>query len=111
MGKFNERPAFHLLFIDRIVPWGRPIYDNGLSFLKAIGVRVHTVRYQKMRKQINRQDSEDRNEGEPMNWQSSKEYKQVRGTFEKHGNMRVFDHLVRLTCYCSIMNMIRNGKH
>ena len=26
----------------RTVPWGRPMSDNGLSYLKAIGIRIHT---------------------------------------------------------------------
>ena len=42
----------------RIVSWGHPMSDNGLSFLKAIGIRVHTVRYQKIRKRIQKDDAE-----------------------------------------------------
>ena len=37
--------------------------DNGLSYLKAIGIRVHTVRYQKIRKRINKKDDSD-NDGD-----------------------------------------------
>lgn len=54
--------------------------DTGLSFMKAIGIRVHTVRYQKVRKKaLLRRDSRDGNEdeGDPV---TSKEYKRIRGT-------------------------------
>ena len=61
-----------------MVPWGRPMSDNGLSYMKAIGIRVHTVRYQKIRKLMNQRESEGRNENELV---TSKEYKRYRGMF------------------------------
>ena len=53
--------------------------DNGLSFLKAIGIRVHTVRYQKIRKRAIQKDP-----GEsisPANQVTSSDYKRIRGSF------------------------------
>ncbi len=66
------------IFAYRMVPWGRPMCASGLLYLKAIGIRVHTVRYQKIRKQIDRQvnDSSDHMD---ETWQSSKEFKRLRG--------------------------------
>ena len=62
----------------RMVPWGRPMCDNGLSYLKAIGIRVHTVRYQKIRKHINKKDDSD-DDGDNAGHLTSKEYKRIRG--------------------------------
>ena len=52
--------------------------DNGLSYLKAIGIRVHTVRYQKTRKRIIQKDIDGSAEVNPV---TSKEYKRIRGAF------------------------------
>lgn len=54
---------------------------SGLLYLKAIGIRIHTVSYQKVRKRVNQQDHEDRSEHNEESWQSSKEYKRNRGNF------------------------------
>jgi len=65
----------------RVVPWGRPMSDNGLSYLKAIGIRVHTVRYQKVRKRlVQPRDSQD---GEVDPQVTSKEYKRIRAAEER----------------------------
>ena len=66
----------------RIVPWGRPMSDNGLSYLKAIGIRVHTVRYQKVRRRIvvEKDDSVEQSEVDQV---TSREYKRIRGEFHK----------------------------
>lgn len=53
---------------------------NGLPFLKAIGVRIHTVRYQRVRKRMNRKQRDDKSERDDEDWQASKEYKRIRGT-------------------------------
>jgi len=60
----------------RVVPWGMPISCIGLSFLKAIGIRVHTVRYQKVRKAFLLQDQD---EGEGVDYVTSKEHKRIQG--------------------------------
>ncbi len=54
--------------------------DSGLSFLKAIGIRVHTVRYLKIRKRIVGTNEVDKNEDGIDNL-SSREYKRIRGKF------------------------------
>jgi hypothetical protein len=66
--------------LQRMVSWGAPIIDSGLSFLKAIGIRVHTVRYLKIRKRIVGTNEVDKNE-DSINNLSSREYKRIRGTF------------------------------
>jgi hypothetical protein len=60
----------------RVVPWGMPLSSTGLSFLKAIGIRIHTVRYQKIRKAVLLQDQD---EGEGDDYVTSKEHKRIRG--------------------------------
>lgn len=61
----------------RSVPWGSPMMDNGLSYMKAIGIRVHCVRYQKVRKQaITSNDGID--DDEAKSWKRSKESKRIR---------------------------------
>ncbi len=55
--------------------------DSGLSFLKAIGIRVHTVRYLKIRKRIVGTNEVDKNEDSIDKFLSSREYKRIRGTF------------------------------
>ena len=60
----------------RVVPWGMPLRQTGLSFLKAIGIRVHTVRYRKVRKAALLQDQD---EGEGVDYVTSKEHKRIRG--------------------------------
>ncbi|KAL7543622.1 LOW QUALITY PROTEIN: hypothetical protein ACHAXR_013206 [Thalassiosira sp. AJA248-18] len=67
----------------RTVPWGRPMCDNGLSYLKAIGIRVHTVRYQKIRKRIIQKNNVDRSEDDQV---TSKEYKRIRAAEERRKN-------------------------
>ena len=54
--------------------------DNGLTYLKAIGIRVHTIRYQKTRKRIIQKDDIDDN-GEDNGNVTSKEYKRIKGMF------------------------------
>eukprot|EP00804_Cyclotella_cryptica_P012787 CCRYP_010547-RA/>CCRYP_010547-RA protein AED:0.05 eAED:0.05 QI:183/0.85/0.81/1/0.76/0.63/22/985/2990 len=63
----------------RSVPWGKPMVQIGLSFLKGIGIRVHTVRYQKIRKQIIQQSNQDIEI-------SSKELKRARAAEERRKN-------------------------
>lgn len=67
---------FLTMALFRVVPWGMPISCIGLSFLKAIGIRVHTVRYQKVRKAVLLQDQD---EGEGVDYVTSKEHKRIRG--------------------------------
>jgi len=67
----------------RTVPWGRPMSPNGLSYLKAIGIRVHTVRYQKIRRRIVQKDDADRSEVDGV---TSKEYKRIRAAEERRKN-------------------------
>ncbi len=57
--------------------------ESGLSFLKAIGIRVHTVSYQKIRKQIDgtQNDKDSNNDGIDFSHVSSKEFKRLRGKF------------------------------
>ena len=54
--------------------------NNGLSFLKAIGIRIHTVRYQKIRKRLvkNTDNDEDSDNGDDQKM-TSKEYKRSKG--------------------------------
>ena len=59
----------------RSVPWGSPMLKSGMSFMKAIGIRVHCVRYQKVRKQASGRINEDEQLG---SWRSSKELKRIR---------------------------------
>ena len=54
--------------------------DNGISFLKGIGIRVHTVRYQKIRKRLTRKDNVDNSE-EVNDHVTSREYKRLKGLF------------------------------
>lgn len=61
---------------ERVVPWGMPISCAGLSFLKAIGIRVHSVRYQKVRKAVLLRDQD---EGESVDFVTSKEHKRIQG--------------------------------
>jgi len=69
----------------RFVPWGRPMSDNGLSYLKAIGIRIHSVRYQKIRKRIIQKDNTDHNEVNNVNV-TSKEFKRIRAAEERRKN-------------------------
>ena len=66
-----------LLVICRVVPWGRPMIDIGLPYLKAIGIRVHTVRYQKVRKRIVLKEGEEK--GGDIDPVTSNEYKRIKG--------------------------------
>ena len=66
------------LLLQRMVSWGAPMIDSGLSFLKAIGIRVHTVRYQKIRKRTVGTHEVEIDEG-GIGKISSKEYKRIRG--------------------------------
>ncbi|KAL7553819.1 hypothetical protein ACHAWF_017158 [Thalassiosira exigua] len=68
----------------RSVPWGAPMIASGLSYMKAIGVRVHTVRYQNIRKCIAKKEvhgNENEDDESPLRASSSKEYKRLRGVF------------------------------
>ncbi len=57
--------------------------ESGLSFLKAIGIRVHTVRYQKIRKRIigKHHGLDSNNDGIDYSYVSSREFKRIRGKF------------------------------
>jgi len=67
----------------RTIPWGKPMAQNGLPFLKAIGVRIHTVRYQRIRKRVNRKQLNDKTERDDEDWQASKEYKRIRAAEDR----------------------------
>lgn len=54
--------------------------ECGISYLKAIGIRVHTVRYQKRRNRVHPRGRDGQNV-ESESWQTSKEYKRMRGVF------------------------------
>jgi len=69
----------------RLVSWGRPMCNNGLSYLKAIGIRVHTVRYQNIRKRIIQKEDPDQN-GDNNDKVTSKEYKKIRAVEERRKN-------------------------
>ena len=58
--------------------------DNGLSYLKAIGIRIHTVRYQKIRRRIVEKDESD-DKGE-VDQETSREYKRRRAAEERRKN-------------------------
>jgi hypothetical protein len=57
--------------------------ESGLSYLKAIGIRVHTVSYQKIRKRMvgTQHDVDSNNDGIDYSHVSSKEFKRLRGKF------------------------------
>lgn len=57
--------------------------ENGLSYLKAIGIRIHTIRYQKRRMRIVRKSPDDTSEHNPNEWETSKEYKRARAAEER----------------------------
>mmetsp|Transcript_21012 Transcript_21012/g.34666 ORF Transcript_21012/g.34666 Transcript_21012/m.34666 type:complete len:1329 (+) Transcript_21012:3-3989(+) len=67
----------------RVVPWGMPLRQTGLSFLKAIGIRVHTVRYRKIRKAVLLPDQD---EGEGVDYVTSKEHKRIRASEMRRTN-------------------------
>ncbi len=52
--------------------------DNELSYLKGIGIRVHTVRYQKVRKQTVQKNNANRDE-DGNGRMSSREFLKLRG--------------------------------
>ena len=68
------------LRLRRIVPWGMPMSINGLPYLKGIGIRIHTVRYQKVRKRIINDDidSSDHNDEDDI---TKRERRRIRSTF------------------------------
>ena len=68
----------------RTVTWGSPMSDNGLSYLKAIGIRIHTVRYQKIRRRIVEKDESD--DGGEVDQVTSREYKRRRAAEERRKN-------------------------
>jgi len=70
----------------RLVPWGRPMCPSGLLYLKAIGIRVHTVKYQKIRKRVDRQEFNDSSDRMGETWQSAKEFKRLRAAEERRKN-------------------------
>ena len=51
--------------------------ENGLSYMRAIGIRIHSVQYQKIRKCISKREDVDRND----DYHTSKERKRIRGMF------------------------------
>lgn len=59
--------------------WGAPMSDNELSFMKGIGIRVHTVRYQKIRNRTVQNNNADRDEDDNGRM-SSREFLKLRGT-------------------------------
>ena len=64
--------------------------DNGLSYLKAIGIRIHTVRYQKIRRRIVEKDeSDDGGEVDQVTSVTSREYKRRRAAEERRKNLLV----------------------
>ena len=69
----------------RSVPWGCPLMNNGLSYMKAIGIRVHCVRYQKFRKQLTAKEANNADD-ENTKIRSSKELKRIRSKFEIYLN-------------------------
>ena len=71
----SRRVLSYISLYHRTVPWGNPMPSLGLLFLKAIGIRVHTVRYQKIRKAVLLQDQD---EGEDIDYVMSKEIKKKR---------------------------------
>lgn len=64
--------------IRRMVSWGSPMSDNELPYLKGIGIRVHTVRYQKIRNRAARKDDALRDE-DGNGRMSSREFLKMRG--------------------------------
>jgi hypothetical protein len=69
----------------RIVPWGKPMSNIGLSFLKAVGIRIHTVRYQKIRKRLVKQhDNDETGDDDDNEKMTSKENNRIRGTLTIH---------------------------
>lgn len=79
VGLFLERQIkFTTFVLDRSVPWGAKMAENGLSFMKAIGIRIHSVRYQKIRKRIVKTDDSNHDEAE-HNFVSTKEFKRIKG--------------------------------
>lgn len=55
--------------------------DTVLSYLKGIGIRVHTVRYQKVRKRLVLPKDNDADHSE-TDGATSKEYKRIRGMLQ-----------------------------
>lgn len=53
--------------------------DNELSYMKGIGIRVHTVRYQKIRNRTVQNDNAERDEDDNGRM-SSREFLKLRGT-------------------------------
>lgn len=70
----------------RIVPWGRPMSDIGLSYLKAIGIRIHTVRYQKIRKRFVKRNDQEGGDEEDDKAMNSREYKRLKAAEERRKN-------------------------
>lgn len=68
----------------RMVTWGSPMVATGLPFLKAIGIRVHTVTYQKVRRRIIQKEDNDEDQSE--NQISSREYKRIKAAEERRKN-------------------------
>lgn len=65
-----------LLITYRIVPWGMPMSTNEIPYLKGIGIRIHTVRYQKVRRVL---DIENDGENDDENDVTTKERRRMRG--------------------------------
>lgn len=55
--------------------------ENGLSYMRAIGIRIHSVQYQKIRKCISKREDVDRNGEDDYDYHTSKERKRIRGMF------------------------------
>ncbi len=72
--------------------------EHGISYLKAVGIRVHTVRYRKIRKRVDKQINEDQSDHLVQEtWQSSKEYKRNKGA--SHVSKTVFQLLLSPLSY------------
>jgi len=50
----------------RVVPWGMPMSTNEIPYLKGIGIRIHTVRYQKVRKRAVNVDVDGEHDGDDV---------------------------------------------
>ena len=70
-----------ILMTHRVVPWGMPMSPNEIPYLKGIGIRIHTVRYQKLRKRA--LDNELDGEIDDENDVSAKERRRILGKHQR----------------------------
>lgn len=52
--------------------------ENVVPYMKAVGIRVHTVRYQKVRKRVGSGTEGNNDENQPISWKNSKEFKRIK---------------------------------